>query len=265
MTPPNNFDTARKGTGTKEWSEFSHNFALTCPHDCKYCYARQNAKRWGVIKADSEWKIERLKPGREKVKFTKKSGVIMIPTTTDIVPAYLDEAIRTFRGLLAAGNQLLIVSKPHLECIEKLCSELDQWKSQILFRFTIGTTDNDTAKFWEPGAPSISERMDCLKFAFKSGYATSVSCEPILGGHGTAVELVDAVESLVTDTIWIGKMNGIRRRVDCTDRQVLVRVQEMERMQRDSEMLRLYDDLRENTKIKFKDSIQQIVDRLVGV
>jgi len=134
----------------------------------------------------------------------------------------------------------------------------------LLFRFTIGTMDDQTAKFWEPGAPSISERMDCLKLALKSGYATSVSCEPLLGGHGTAVLLVDALESLVTDTIWIGKLNQPRRRVDCTDRAVFERVQAIEHMQRDSEMLRLYDDLQDNKKVRWKESISRIVDRLEG-
>ena len=249
-------------TGTQEWAPHTHNWANSCSHGCLYCYGRQNALRFGVIKNASEWTQEKIKPGREFIRFTKKNGTIMVPSMSDITPYFLPESIRTFRGLLAAGNNLLIVSKPHLECIEKLCISLKQWQSQILFRFTIGTMDDQTAKFWEPGAPSISERIDCLKLALKAGYATSVSCEPLLGGHATAVELVDALEPMVTDTIWIGKLNQPRRRVDCADRAVFERVQEIEHMQRDSEMLRLYDDLRDNQKVKFKDSIQKIADNL---
>ena len=217
-----------------------------------------------MIKSADEWPAERIKPGRETIRWAKKSGVIMTPTMTDITPFYLEESIRTFRGLLAAGNNLLIVSKPHLECIEKLCASLKQWQSQILFRFTIGTMDDQVAKFWEPGAPSIPERTDCLKLAIESGYATSVSCEPLLGGYETAVELVDALESLVTDTIWIGKLNQPRRRVDCAERAVFDRVRQIEHMQRDSEMLKLYDDLQDNPKVRWKESISRIVDRLEG-
>lgn len=254
----------KRKTGTKEWSEFSHNYLIGCQNQCLYCYARANSKRWGIIKDNSEWGNEYLKPGRDKVKFTKKNGVIMIPTTHDITPRFLPEAIRTFSGLLAVGNQLLIVSKPRLECVESMCFELEAWKSQILFRFTIGTMDDHTASFWEPGAPSIEERVECLKEAFSYGYATSVSGEPLLGGYDTAVALVDAVSPWVTETIWLGKMNQPRRRVDCRDRAVFDRVREIEHLQRDAEMLRLYDALRDNPKVRWKDSIQKIVERLEG-
>lgn len=101
-------------------------------------------------------------------------------------------------------------------------------------------------------------------FAHEHGWRTSVSGEPLLGGYDTAMALVAAVEPHVTDTIWLGKLNQIRQRVDCVERDTIVRVQEIERLQRDSEMLRLHDALRDNPKVRFKDSIQKIVDRLEG-
>ena len=259
MTPPN-----KQKTGVQEWAPHSHNWGVGCSHSCKYCYARANALRWGTIKSPEHWYCEYIKPGRDKVKFTKKNGVIMVPTTTDITLFYLPEALRTFHGLLSAGNQLLIVSKPHMKCVSRMCEDLKPWQSQVLFRFTIGTTDNDTAKFWEPGAPSIPERMECLKYAHKHGWATSVSSEPLLGGYDTALGVLAATEPYITDAIWFGRMNYIRQRVNCTDRVVFERVREIEHLQRNSEMLRLYGELCENPMVKWKDSIAKIVERVEG-
>ena len=259
------FDISRDGYGTREWSEISFNVGVGCSHNCRYCFARYNAvSRFKTVRNVSDWERERIKYGIRSVKIGKVSGVVMMPTTHDITEFYLSEFIIAARRQLEIGNKVLIVSKPHLSCIAQICANLGNWKRQILFRFTIGTMDNDTARFWEPGAPEIAERLDCLKFAFKSGYATSVSCEPLLGGHSTAVALVDTIESLVTDTIWIGPMNKIRQRVDCSNKDVLLRVQEIEHMQRPSEMLRLYDDLQENSKVRWKGSILKIVERLEG-
>jgi hypothetical protein len=133
-----------------------------------------------------------------------------------------------------------------------------------MFRFTIGTTDDAVRQFWEPGAPEINERLECLIYAHEHGWQTSVSAEPLLGGYQTGVDVVAAVEPYVTDTIWLGRMNACRQRVDCRDRDVLVRVQQIEHSQRDSEMLRLHDTLRDNPRVRFKDSISKLVDRLEG-
>jgi DNA repair photolyase len=263
-TPPNHFDAARTGTGTREWSEHSFNFGTGCSHGCRYCYARQNALRFGMIRKASDWERERIKYGIRSHKYTKKSGVIMTPTMTDITPFYLNEAIIAFRSLLEAGNNLLVVSKPHIVCIQELCEHLAEWKSRVLFRFTIGTTDDRARQFWEPGAPDIAERMECLMYAREYGWQTSVSAEPLLGGYLTAMNIVEACLPYVTDTLWLGRMNAIRRRVDCTDTDVLRAVKDLEHAQRDAEMLRLYDDLRDNLKIRFKESITKTVNRLEG-
>ena len=71
----------------------------------------------------------------------------MFPSTHDILPEFLEQSAQVIEQLLAAGNKVLIVTKPHLECVKRLCTLPPD---HLLFRFTIGAFDDDTLKFWEP-------------------------------------------------------------------------------------------------------------------
>jgi DNA repair photolyase len=197
-------------TGTKEWSDYSLNINQGCEHNCRYCYARENAMRYGVIKNADEWtKTKRLKGFDKSV--TKQNGQGMFPTTHDITPNNIDDCILFLHKHLEAGNKILITSKPHLDCIKKICKEFKDYKQQILFRFTIGSMIDDVLRFWEPEAPLFAERFESLQCAFNNGFETSVSCEPML--DQVIDLLVYKLQPYVTQTIWIGKMNKIKERL----------------------------------------------------
>src|SRR5208282_6672226 len=98
----------------------------------------------------------------------------------------------------------------------------------------------------------------CLDSAFKAGFRTSVSIEPKLEGPEGAFSVVCASDPYVTDTIWIGKMNKIRLRVDMNKLENLMAVEKIERQQRDSEILYLWRILNDNSKIRWKDSIKEV-------
>jgi DNA repair photolyase len=176
-------------------------------------------------------------------------------------PFYLEPAVATLRGLLEQGNQVLIVSKPHLVCIQRLCQEFEKYKSQILFRFSIGSLDESLAAFWEPGAPRIQERVECLKFAHAAGFATSVSMEPMLAGTDDAFATFNALAPFVTDKIWLGKMNKVSQRVDQRDPEVRRRCIQIGKLQCDSEVRRLVETLQGHSKIEWKESITEIITR----
>ena len=131
----------------------------------------------------------------------------MSPSSHDITDSNIDLAIKVFKNILTPGNNLLIVSKPKLDKIQKICKELKYWKNQILFRFTIGTLNDEVRAFWEPGAPHVKERIKALEYAFNTGWKTSVSIEPYLDAN--VIELVKKLEPFITDTLWIGPMNKI--------------------------------------------------------
>jgi DNA repair photolyase len=252
------FDKNREGTGTREWSESSYNIQFGCKHGCLYCYAKELALRYKQIASHEEWANERIREKAVNRKWNKVDGVIMFPTTHDITPDNLSYVITTLRNMLTPGNSVLIVSKPHYDCIKAICEELDRFKSQIMFRFTIGTLNDEACKFWEPGAPSPLLRIIALECAFNHGFQTSVSMEPMLFGWSEAIRVFRAVERFVTDTVWIGKMNKIRSRVDMTNPDNGFMVEEIERMQRDESIIKLVNELKDEPKVRWKDSIKRV-------
>lgn len=246
-------------TGTKEWSEHSKNIFAGCAHDCRYCYAAEMAMHYGRIKSRDAWPTMVLNEKALNEKPRKLAGRIMFPTTHDIFPDDIEGTIAYLRGWLEAGNEILIVTKPHFDVINDLCEAFQEFKNSLIFRFTIGSVDNHTLAFWEPGAPSFQERLASLKLADLKGFKTSVSIEPYL--DGTLFEVVRHVEPYVTDTIWIGTMNQISRRVDTTG----WTPEEFEHLRHVQNLSRLkwvryfYDALKDNPKIRWKDSVRKML------
>jgi len=253
-----NFDDKRTGTGTNEWSERTENIQRGCSHNCIYCYASSNAVRF-KLRERNDWEREELTKKAFITSYPKREGVIMFPSAHDITPPNVEHYIRVATLMLEKGNRLLIVSKPHLECVAKMCAAFQAFRDQVLFRFTIGTMDNDVAAHWEPGAPPPSERVEALKLAFDRDYRTSISAEPLLGGAETAVTLMDAVRPYVTDTVWIGKMNKIRKRVDMSAPGNLARAEEIETAQTDAEVLRMVSILGGDPLVRWKDSVEEVL------
>ena len=249
-----------KISGTKEWASHTANCCLGCSSGCRYCFAKYDAvKRWKTVSKASDWKEEKINWKNAKKKQEKKNGTTMFPTTHDISPNNLDACVMMLENLLSIGNDVLIVSKPHLECIKILCDNFAKYKEQILFRFTIGAYDNDTLKFWEPGAPSFGERYDCLQLAYNKDFRTSVSCEPLLDGECVTL-LFDMLSDYVTDSIWIGKMNKSDKRIlDKNDNEIKSRLEDVLKWQTDEMIWKIYDELKGEELVKWKESIKKVV------
>ena len=259
----NDFDAERKGTGTMEWADNVFNLCLGCANDCIYCFAAHNATtRFKRREERSDWAREELTKWAEMDTYPKKAGVIMVPSAHDITPFNVDAFCRCARIMLAKGNKLLVVTKPRLACIQTVLKELVGYQDQVLFRFTIGSLHDDVTQFWEPGAPLPVERMAALKLAFLKGWRTSVSIEPMLEGADHTPAIVHAVSPFVTDTVWIGKLNKARLRVDLTIPENLKAVERVERMQTEQEIFKLYHQLVAHPKVRWKDSVQEALARI---
>ena len=248
-------------SGTKEWSVKSVNLITGCRHNCRYCYARFNAvKRFKTVETLVDWEKMNVRPHDVQKRHSKYNGRVMFPTTHDIVPEFLEECTVVLRNLLKAGNEVLVVSKPHFKCIEKICDEFEAYKDQILFRFTIGSYREHLREYWEPGAPTFHERMLSLGHAYERGFQTSVSIEPMLDSaiiH--TAELVRFVKGMVTDTIWLGKLNQIDQRVLVEDAHDEAEVLKIKKCQSDDEIKLLYHRLQWVKKIRWKESIKEVV------
>lgn len=246
-------------TGTQEWAASNVNLQDGCEHDCRYCYAKTMAIRFKRATSDS-WKYPRIRQHDLNRGFTKRSGRIMFPTAHDITERNINECITVLVRMLAAGNELLIVSKPCLLCIKRLCDELAMYQAQIVFRFSIGSTDDAVLSYWEPGAPSFKTRLACLQYAYTRDFQTSVSGEPMLDGNPDA--LIAAVRPYVTNSIWLGKINRLRQILphNCPhDPEVIRRGELLVATQTDAAINALYRLYRHDPLIKWKDSIKSVV------
>jgi len=245
-----------KSSGTREWAVKSVNCCSGCSHDCRYCYARDMAVRYRQLKPE-QWKEERIRWKDVTKRYGHVEGQVMFPSSHDITPHNLLACLIVLRKLLEAGNRVLIVSKPHLECMRAICRAFKEHKEQILFRFTIGAMDNGILSFWEPNAPSYEERKEALKHAFKEGFETSVSAEPMLDPDHI-VDLVGDLMPYVTDGIWIGVMNHLKR-ITVEDEEGKLALRKIRDGQTEDKITAIYRRLRGNPHIKWKSHIKKIV------
>jgi len=245
--------------GTKEWAPQNANCCRGCFHDCKYCYAKAMAVRFRRRMPET-WCIEQTYLERVRQVAKMAPTRVMFPTTHDITLAVLPVFLAGAQELLAAGHELLIVSKAHPTCFERMCSEFAEYRSQITYRISIGSVDPETLAFWEPGAPSFQQRFRALRHAFEQGYRTSVSCEPLLDDK--APILVRKLTPFVSDSIWIGKVNMLKSRLATnghTDSETLSRANQLLRWQSDEQIQTLYETLKNHPLVKWKESIKKVV------
>jgi len=250
--------------GTTEWAVANANYLNGCSNDCKYCYSKDMAIRF-KRKTIQTWKDEEVNMAAYNRSVHGKGGYIMFPSTHDITPAHLDLVIDFLGRLLRNGNSVLLVTKPSFKCVRKICDTYTQYKDNILFRFTIGSANTDTLRFWEPNAPDYQERKKSLVYAFNTGYKTSISCEPMLDNNVKAI--IDDLSEYVTDAIWLGKMNYAMRRLKTNghgDKESLDAAHQVLLWQSDDLIRKLYEEYKDNPKIKWKESIKKVVGLAVS-
>ena len=257
MKPKHLKETAyAKTSGTREWAVKTVNCCTGCSHDCRYCFARSMALRFRQLSPE-EWKNERVRWKDVEKDYGHYDGMVMFPSSHDITPTNFQACFTVLKKLLEAANRVLVVSKPHLECIARICEDLSQYRGPLLFRFTIGACDNEILSFWEPNAPRYEERKAALKYAFERGYATSVSTEPMLDSDHIE-DLVNELLPFVTDAIWIGTMNHLQR-IEIDNETVEKAIKRIRAGQTEERIKAIYERLKGNHKIKWKAEIKKIV------
>ena len=249
----------KPASGTGEWAAHNVNIQTGCEHDCKFCYGKCMAIRFGRSSPKS-WAEPIINKNAVDKNYRKKNGTTMFPTTHDITEDNLDSCLVVLNKMLLAGNNLLIVSKPHKAVIRKLCKNLEAFKKQILFRFTVSSSSNKTLSYWESGAPTFKERLAALEIAHKAGFKTSLSCEPLLDLDPEPI--ITATRKLVTDSIWLGRVNRLRQTIaiNCPgDSEARKQTDLLLEAQSDVWVRDLYARYKNDHVIKWKDSIKKIV------
>ena len=240
-------------SGTKEWADQNINCIKGCANDCRYCYAKMMAKRFGRC-TDETWKDMIIRQNIVQKKFRKYKGRVMFPSSHDIVniPEIKEACLTVIHHLLEAENEVLITTKPSLPVTKDIIDQFREYRPQIQFRFTITSNDNDLLSFWEPNAPSYHERQESLVLAYKEDFKTSVSIEPFLDPN--PVNLVKEIAPYITESIWLGPMNYIPRNNIPEEDQP--RYEAIRRNVEVSHLKEVYEALKIFPKIRFKDSMK---------
>ena len=244
-------------SGTKEWADHNINCIKGCSNNCRYCYAKIIAKRFGRCTEETWTDIEISRDALNKT-FKKYSGRVMFPSSHDIIdtPEAKEACFTVIEKLLEAENELLITTKPKLSITGDIIKRFHSFKLLIQFRFTITSMDNQLLSFWEPNAPPFEERLKSLKYAYEKGFKTSVSIEPFL--DYTPQTLINILSPYITESIWLGPMNYIPKNgILNDDKQQYAEI----RKKYEIDHLRdIYEDLKDFPLIRFKDSMTNRLD-----
>ena len=239
-------------SGTREWADYNVNCIKGCSNDCKYCYAKIMAKRFGRCK-DGNWKDMIVNKNAVEKKYRKYNGRVMFPSTHDIVdePELQEACFIVIGKLLEVGNEVLITTKPKLAVTEKIIEKFSPYSEHLQFRFTITSIDDSLLSFWEPNAPNFEERFESLKYAYNMGFKTSVSIEPFL--DYIPQTLINILSPYITESIWLGPMNYIPlKSIPEVDKHYYSNIRENYLVKH---LREIYEELRSNPIIRFKDSM----------
>lgn len=260
---PPGFRQAKRTSGWAEWADRTASLYRGCTNGCRYCFARANALRFGQVKSAEEWATPVLIEREAARKWGRCNGVIGFPGTHDITIENVERCEVALVAMLSAGNRVLIVTKPSLPAVSRLCETLSPWREQVEWRMTITGAQLGPWRYWEPNAPSPRERIQALRYALGVGFRASVSIEPMIDAEN-AENLARCLATFGAETIWIGKMNHVRQRVRIVTEEDRRMVERLERDQTDERIMELVRALADVPQVRWKDSIKEVIQRNGG-
>ena len=147
-----------KGKGRfQDWTNSKNNVNICtgCKNDCLYCYMKTMNEGKQDRKQPADWHKWELRQKDVEAKRRLMDGLVGFPSSHDIFPEILDPYLFVLGKLLREGNEVLIVTKPRLDCIQAICESCRFFKDKIIFRFTIGAMNDEVLGLWEPNAPNL--------------------------------------------------------------------------------------------------------------
>ncbi len=193
-----------------------------CQFGCTYCYAAQIARwrhpgeTWGTfldvkVNAPDLLKLELNKLYKRLKK--KDYGVIFFSSVTDPYQAAEAKYKLTRRCLAELAEfgyegEVSILTKSPL-----VTRDIDILKKlkHVSVGLTITTTDDQVARFLEPKAPNVSERIKALAKLHQAKIKTYAFVGPILphftNNKKTLKKLLDQLETAGVDEVWFEHIN----------------------------------------------------------
>lgn len=166
-----------------EYGNYTMNHVQGCSHGCKYpCYAYLMKKRFGQIDTYEKWLEPYLVSNtlelldKEIPRLKNKIDSVHLCFSTDPFMYEYDEiaqmSLAAIRKLNNAGINCTVLTKGILPV------ELATLSQENEYGITVVSLDEGFVQQYEPGAASVRERIDALRFLSERGCKTWVSIEP---------------------------------------------------------------------------------------
>ena len=193
--------------------DYSFNCYVGCGHGCRYCYARfmqrfyPHAEEWGRF---VDVKVNAVEVLARQLRRLPPGEVFTCSACDGWQPVERDYRLTRAccRLLLDMGFRLHILTKSRL-----VLRDLDILAGRnVCLGVTITTPDESWARIWEPGAASVSERIDVLRQAKACGLETAVMFGPLLPQISDTDEALEEFFALAADAkvdrIWSDTLNA---------------------------------------------------------
>ncbi|MDO9565319.1 MAG: radical SAM protein [Candidatus Desulfaltia sp.] len=195
----------------REYSELACNLYRGCTHGCRYCYAPACMRTTGEI-----WHAK-AEPRKDILRFLEKDAQHLKGDTRSILFCFLSDPYQPIERTERLTRQALeIVSKHRLnsQVLTKgspdlIHEDMDLMKAaRTQLGVTLCFSDDNTRKYWEPGASTVEDRLTILKAAHKAGIFTWVSLEPVIDPI-QALDVIRKAHKYVR--FWkVGKLNHMK-------------------------------------------------------
>lgn len=199
-----------------EYGDYTMNHVQGCAHGCLYpCYAFLQKKRFGQVKTYEDW----LKPylvsntldllRREIPKLRDKIQYVQLCFTTDPFMYEYDEicnmSLDSIELLNESGIKCTMLTKGMLPLA---LADRQRFPEDNEYGITLITLDEEYRQRMEPGAASITDRLDSLKALHDAGRQTWVSMEPYPTPNLIKQDLQALLEAVsFVDRIIFGRTN----------------------------------------------------------
>jgi DNA repair photolyase len=150
---------------------------LICPLDCKYCFTKDIIP---VQKENNSYLSE--KQFNLLKHLPNEVNLIMLGCDTEFFQSQKD-SLEILEKLSDLNKDISVITKLSLpqdfiKRLEEIDIKLNQKGNFLIFSETIPCLDS--AKEWEPKAPSPKSRIETLKLVYKTGIKTLVAIRPLL-------------------------------------------------------------------------------------
>lgn len=171
---------------------------IGCTHKCKYCYAVFMRRFSGCQEPWGEYIVVKHGKGIRTEKFRDEETILIGSVTDGYQP--IEKRYRRTREVLSQ----LCSCKANVEILTKsklILDDLELLKAipNIKIGISMNTLDDDFCRLMEPGASTVSDRIEVLRRLRQEGIAAYLFVSPIFPGITDSEELIKATRDYVSE------------------------------------------------------------------